>query len=245
MQTAIAEIQETAGRANGLPQFTPSSVQSSQSYEIALSRSFVVLSPKELKKELGVEKLAQKHVSGVPIVKVPSEEKPGTMEESYWFKDEAPFRRGELRIHATGSMVQCPLVPEKHRWGGQADAMFKQVLTDHCAGKGKVVIDKGKNLLSLREFLAKQGKAVPSSAAGPSQGGYTGGTGDSQTSEEEEAEMVHDSDGDSVNLASLGHQSQAVQAAPRSDARSVSGMQQQSSEAAGACQIIQLCHHSH
>jgi hypothetical protein len=136
--------------------FSPSEVSSSSTLEVEVSRSFVVLSEKEMRAASNLTRITKAALKGVPQLTVPAEDGSGN-EVVYCFRNEAmPFRVASVKVRLQESKAQTKMSTEQQYWAGQAAAYFTQAQTQmssetglhHCLDK-----DSHNSTFTWDEFL--------------------------------------------------------------------------------------------
>eukprot|EP00971_Amphidinium_carterae_P310929 6179044-Amphidinium_carterae.1 len=154
---AIAEIQSQSPQI--VKGFLPAEVGSTVACSMEVSRSFIVLTEKEMRKALNVPRLNKGMLAGCCCVQMPKEENPSELESTYWFrKDEQPHRTGVVKTLHSGSAVQYALQPQNHGFEKQRENMMSSVMEKE--GLGAKQLQDVEKLVSLEEWVAKHKKVA-------------------------------------------------------------------------------------
>eukprot|EP00971_Amphidinium_carterae_P108501 2148328-Amphidinium_carterae.2 len=133
--------------------FTPSSVLAERSVEVSMSKPYVVMTGRDIKKLLGVEKVNKADVKDIPMVVLPSEQDPSLEEETFWFRDESQVgRRGEVTVKMVGALHEHHLDATHHQWHQQANHMMRHVASVEGKAKGLHAMLNKQKLLTIDEF---------------------------------------------------------------------------------------------
>ena len=160
------QAQETK---NGVTRTWPSTeVSENTRFVIEVEKSFKVLTDRELKKALGVQRLTKEMVKTIPCITVPTPS--GTPETLWAFKDESsPWRRASVKMVVEDAQSVQQMSASNHLWEGQGDQMMKHV-TEALSNKAAIteLLEKD-SLSSLESFLEKkQGPKAKDNAAASS-----------------------------------------------------------------------------
>lgn len=143
--------------------FQAASVATNDSYEVQISRDFLVLNNRELLRSLPgpPDRIPKRMLDSLPVLRVQSEDKDkvGELEEVYLFADPGqPWRRATISNTFQVQRQAMHLAPARHCREEQAAELATVLQRDHQAeaGEGDALAKlKGQNLRSLSEFQQK------------------------------------------------------------------------------------------
>ena len=124
---------------------------------LKITRSFIILSEKEMRRDSGLSRIPKMPLKNLPALTVPSET--GVGEETvYAFQDSAnPHRRAELCVEMDVDLHRDVLPPETFTWLGQGDAYWKQELKDQAQDSGiAALISKEVYLPEWSKFMEER-----------------------------------------------------------------------------------------
>ena len=143
--------------------FVPSNVEMNRQVSLELSRSFIVLTAKELRKQLMTEKLTKTHLKDVAQVMMPMEDKTSQTEPTYWFRDDSAVgRRGELKVVWGGKLSEEHLQSGSHGWADQSKQVFRHAFHEEAQQNGLVTMLGKQSMPSLAEYLKNKGVGMKS-----------------------------------------------------------------------------------
>eukprot|EP00971_Amphidinium_carterae_P329360 6461748-Amphidinium_carterae.1 len=156
-------------RDNNAPlAFTMESVTTQKDFSIDVSKRFLILGEKEMKKQLGSQKLSQKQMHGVPQLRIMNED--GQWEQVFVFPHpDHPWREACISfkqgVVQSGHVLDC----SKHAWKGQGDAMYqKSVAASTSEANMQAFFGKDGGMTTLEDFTTKALKTKEEAAQNPS-----------------------------------------------------------------------------
>eukprot|EP00971_Amphidinium_carterae_P351487 6492137-Amphidinium_carterae.3 len=136
--------------------FKPGEVQDLGGMTLECSRSFLLMTAKELRKSAQLTKIPKHLVKNVPTVMIRSESDPSQLQEAYIFKHpQKPFRELTIKTYQQVHKKIAALQASQHVWSEEADmALAHQSGKQLDTMKMRHLVDKD-GFPTLEEILAK------------------------------------------------------------------------------------------